>query len=91
MITQIKIIKERLPSMKKMILNYGDPGKIGSNCVKMRLKLLECVVMPTILYNVETWTEIRKDELRELESIQGQLLRTVFDQKANTSYYGLSE
>ena len=54
-----------------------------------RLKIYKTIVLATIYYNVEAWSNISKSELRELEEIQGAILRKICDQRKTTPYFEL--
>ena len=38
---------------------------------------------------MEAWSNISKSELRELEEIQGTILRKIYEQRKNTPYFGI--
>ena len=45
--------------------------------------------MPALLYGLETWAKIDKDEINEIEKIQGRALKRIFNLSIPTSYIGL--
>ena len=45
--------------------------------------------MPALLYGLETWAKIDKDEINEIEKIQGRALKRIFNLPIPTSYIGL--
>ena len=53
-----------------------------------RLKIYKTIVLPTIYYNVEAWSNISKSELRELEETQGAILRKICEQRKTTPILG---
>ena len=40
-----------------------------------RLKIYKTMVIPTIYHNIETWNSISKKEMKELEDMQGIILK----------------
>ena len=45
--------------------------------------------MPVLLYGLEAWGKIDKDEMNEIEKIQGRALKRIFNLPISTSYIGL--
>ena len=45
--------------------------------------------MPALLYRLEAWGKIHKDEMNEIEKIQGRALKKTFNLPISTSYIGL--
>ena len=45
--------------------------------------------MPALLYRLEAWGKIDKDEMNEIEKIQGRALKRIFNLPISTSYIGL--
>ena len=54
-----------------------------------RLNIYKTTVLPTIYCNVEAWSNISVNEMRELEEIQGIILRMMCEQRKTTHYFGL--
>ena len=61
---------------------------IGKYAMVTRLKIYETIVLPTMYYNVESWTNTGVSEMRELEEIQGIILRKMCEQRKITPYFG---
>ena len=87
--TSIKMKKEKINYYIKQIKIYGNEHVIGKYAILTRLKIYKTVVLPTIYYNVETWSNITKSEMKELEEIQGIILRRICEQRKTTPYFGL--
>ena len=51
--------------------------------------MMEAVIMPSILYNIEAYPSIRKEEMAELESIQGKVLNGLLEVPQSTPYMGI--
>ena len=47
------------------------------------------MINPTIFYNVETWSNINKKEINELERIQASIIKSICEQRITTPYYGV--
>ena len=57
--------------------------------MEVRMNVLDRVIMTTILYRMELWTNVTKKEKEELERIHGQILKRTFEQKITTPYWGI--
>ena len=67
----------------------GSYKQVGKADTEMRLILMEVVVKPTLLFNTETWVNIRKEEMKRINRGHYLVLRKVFEQRENTPYYGI--
>ena len=45
--------------------------QVGKEEIRVKLKLYETWLMPALLYELEAWGKIDKDEMNEIEKIQG--------------------
>ena len=81
--------KEKIPFMIQQIRKYGNYERVGKMDMKVRMNVLDRVIMPTILYGMELWTNVTKKEKEELERIHGQILKGTFEQKITTPYWGI--
>ena len=46
-------------------------------------------LMPALLYGLEAWGKIDKNEINEMEKIQGRAFKRIFNLPISTSYIGL--
>ena len=77
--TKIQKRLSKIPYMIQVIKRYGSTEKVGKLSMQVRLKLLETVVMPTILYGTEIFTNITKEAYQELQKLQKKLLVGIFE------------
>ena len=84
--TSIKKKKEIINYYIKQIKIYGNEHVIGKCAMVTRLNIYKTIVLATIYYNVEAWSNISVSEMRE---IQGIILRKIWEQRKNTPYFGL--
>ena len=87
--SKIRKKTEKINYMAYEIKNSGKYEEVGNADTEVRFLLLEQVAKPSLLYNTETWINITKEEEKELNRAQYQLLKKVFEQKENTPYYGI--
>ena len=73
--TSLKKKKEKINYYIKQIKIYGNENLIGKHAMTTRLKIYKTMVIPTIYHNVETWNNISKKEMKELEDMQGKILK----------------
>ena len=88
-VTNIRKIKEKIPFMIATIKKFANNNTIGKYTIISRLKLYELVIIPTITYNIEAWTDLQKMEIEELEKIQGRALRSLLEVPKSTPYLGI--
>ena len=65
--------KKKVGYLLKEIRKYGDERQVGNLALDVRKKIYETVVVPTLYANIETWSYISEKEMKELESMQGQM------------------
>ena len=87
--TSIAKRRERELYYIKQIKFYGNEYKLGKSTLITRLKIYKTVIIPTIFYNVETWSNINKKEINELERIQASIIKSICEQRITTPYYGI--
>ena len=87
--TKIQKRLSKIPYMIQTIKRYGSTEKVGKLSMQVRLKLLETVVMPTILYGTEIFTNITKEEYQEIQKLQKKLLVGTFEVEESTPYWGM--
>ena len=55
----------------------------------METTLMETTLIPMVLANSETWTNISVNNINELENLQKMMLTSIFHQKVSTPYLGM--
>ena len=85
----VKKIKKRIPIMILTVKQMGSESAVGNMTVQTRLKLMETVVMPSVMYNIETYPTIKKDERIELEKMQHNILVQILEVPTSTPYLGI--
>ena len=86
---QLEEIKRKLVGIVGEVKNIGERRKVGRMDCSVRLMLWERVVVPTMLFNLETWTYWRESDWEELEKMQGSGLRELLQVPRITPYWGL--
>ena len=62
---------------------------VGEMEVVVKMLLYEMTITPTIFYNIEAWTNLRKSDKERLEVIQGKTLKKLLRLPKSTPYWGL--
>ena len=75
--------------INREISAVGAKHQTGKEEIKVKLKLYETCLMPALLYGLKAWGKIDKDEMNEIEKIQGRALKRIFNLPISTSYIGL--
>ena len=71
--------------INREISAVGAKDKVGKEEIRVKLKLYVCL-MPALLYGLEAWGKIDRDEMNEIEKIQGKVLKRIFNLPISTSY-----
>ena len=85
-------IEKNLQKLPFMILTtkvQASPSNLGTLAVQGRLKLLEAVVIPSLLYNTEAFQSIPEKDIQQLEKMQLKMLTEVLEVTRSTPYYPL--
>ena len=67
----------------------GSESKVGKEAMKVRLQILETVIMPSVTYGMETWTNLSKKDKEEIEKIHKELITSLFELAKSTPYWGI--
>ena len=59
--------------------------QVGKEEIRVKLKLYETCLMPALQYRLDAWGKIDKDEMNEIEKIQGRALKRIFNEPISTS------
>ena len=71
------------------MLRIADPKLTGKMSIQICLKIMETMIIPMILHNSETWTNLKSKDIEELEKIQKHILNKIFGMSANNPYWGI--
>ena len=82
-------LKRKCEVINREIHAIGAKRQVGKEEIRVKLKLYETCLMPALLYGLEAWGKIDKDEMNEIEKIQGRALKRIFNVPISTSYIGL--
>ena len=87
--TNIMKKKEKVSFMITTIKMVANDKNMGKMATRARIKMMESVIMPSILYGSEAYAQITKEEMKELEKIQGEILRRILEVPKTTPYEAL--
>ena len=80
---------KRVPHMIQTVRSIASPRNLGTLAVESRIKLVNAVIMPSILHNIEVVPMLSKQEVKKLESTQQMILTKMLDVPRSTPYMGL--
>ena len=83
--------KEKINHMIQEVKRLGSYHKVGKMDMRVRLQLLDKIVMPALLYNMDLWTRVTKKEEEEINGMQGKILKGIFGLSTGTIYWGIIE
>ena len=81
--------REKLPYMLSTTRRQASPKNIGVYSMESRLKLAETVVLQSILVNVEGFPSYKDVEIKQLESVQLNILTDLLELPKTTPYCAL--
>lgn len=87
--TSIKMKKQKIEEYIRKLHFYGNEYIIGKYALEIRIKIYKTIVIPTVYHNIQTWSNISKSELKELEGIQGYILKRMCELPKTTPYIAL--
>ncbi len=85
----IEKINEKVRFFITELKRYGNPYQVGKLAIEIRIKLYKTVVFPSVYYAMETWSNVTKKELEEIEKIQGEILKGLLELRSTTPYWGV--
>ena len=85
-LTCIEKRTEKTNFMMRNVMSWGAERITGKMAMQVRFLLLETIVIPSLLYNIETWGALSMNEITLLEKKQKQMLATILGQRGSTSY-----
>ena len=68
---------------------HGNEFKIGRFAISARIKIYKSIIVKTMYYNVEAWSNITKTEMEELEKMQRRVVCGMCELPKTTPYIGL--
>ena len=90
-------LKTHIETKKKAIMGevtqmkiLGSKENVGHLYLCTRLMLFEACIIPSLLHQIEAWWPLlKKAELKQLEGVQGKILRNLLHLPKTTPYWGI--
>ena len=86
---QVKEIRSKIKGMALEAKRIGHEKKTGNMSTDVIISIYEKTIIPAILYNLEVWTNWRKKDWEEMEKVQAEALKIMFDLPISTPYWGM--
>ena len=80
-------IKEKTKSATKIlaqIMTIGSQGTVGSESVRVQLELYDKCAYSSIFYGIHAWGRIKREEEKELEKLQSDMLKRILNLPLST-------
>ena len=85
----IRKVKEKINFFVTEVKRFGSTYQVGRMAIEIRIKLYKTVVFPSVFYAMETWSNVTQKDLEEVEKIQGEILKGLFELRISTPYWGV--
>ena len=85
-------IKEKTKSATKIlaqIMTIGSQCRVGSESVRVQLELYDKCAYSSIFYGTHAWGRIKREEEKELEKLQSDMLKRILNLPLSTPYTGV--
>ena len=78
---KVNIMKkqEKIPYMISYVKGIASNRNMGKMATNARMKMMETIMIPSILYNAEVYPSYTGEEIRLLERMQGKILREMLE------------
>ena len=67
-------LKQTCEAISREIEIMGSRNQVRKEEIRVQLKLFEACFMPALILGIETWGCVKKEEIKEIERIQGKAL-----------------
>lgn len=89
MLLTIQKNTEKLAGKISQIKNIASRYNTGKEFIRVRMKMYEACVVPSLLYNLEGWSKMSKEEILKLEQQQAYSLTKLLELPRTTPYWGM--
>ena len=80
---------KRTKFMTNSIRGYASENNMGKMATEARIHMLDTNIIPAILHGSEAYPSFTKEEMNELEKMQGSLIRDLLEISPSTPYMAL--
>ena len=86
---QIEYIEKKATGIANGIRQIAKEEELGKMSTAARLLIYERTGVPTMTFNMETWTKIESSEMERLEKVQGKVLKHLLQLPTTTPTWGV--
>ena len=86
---QLTYVESKVMGMIAEMERIAGEGKVGYLSTQVKLMLFEKTIIPSIIYNLETWNYWRVKDWEHLERIQAKALKRILKLPVSTPYWGI--
>ena len=80
------ISKKKVPFLTMSTKPVGNWEKVGKYALEVRMKMLETVIMPSLMYGVEAFSTLTPEEISGLNSLQHHIMCDLLGMPKTTPY-----
>ena len=85
----IEELKEKCEAINREIEIIGSRNQVGKEEIRVQLKVFKACFIPALIYGIEAWGCIKKEEMKEIQIIQGKTLKRISKLPFSTAYTGI--
>ena len=85
-------IEEKRKAYEKVypkIIMMGAEKRVGNLSTSLKIEQYKIIIRRILLYNLEAWSSLTKENLCHLEKIQAEFLKRILNLPKTTSYFGI--
>lgn len=86
---QLELMERKAKGVIKSTNTICHWTKIGQHEIEGKKLLYRQQIVPAVFYNIETWTNFRKSDVKKMEKIQAKILKEINGMPKSTPYWGL--
>ena len=87
--TQLEHMKSKASAIIREANVIAAGEEVGKMEIQVKLLLLKTTIIPSVFYNIEAWTNLRKGDEESMEVIQGKIIRKQLKIPTSTPYWGI--
>ena len=87
--SQINHMEKKANDMIRECNIFCSKDKLGKMEFEGKLFVFQFLIIASLFYNIEAWSNLRKSDKEHLEVIQGRVLKGIFGLPKSTPYWGI--
>ena len=84
----IEEMKQKCEAITREIEIIGSRNEVGKEKIRVQLKICEACFKPVQIYEIDEWGYIKKENMKEINRIQGKALKRIYKLPVSITYRG---